>query len=50
MAAVQSGQTTSGRSGNLVYAVAPVTLSAKARAQLDKRSRVPVRAAPSRCC
>jgi signal transduction histidine kinase len=40
-AAVQSGQTTSGRSGNLVYAVAPVTLSAKARAQLDKRSRVP---------
>ena len=28
VAAVQSGQTTSGRMGNLVYAVAPVTLSA----------------------
>src|SRR5271169_2970638 len=27
VAAVQSGQTTSGRMGNLVYAVAPVTLS-----------------------
>ncbi len=41
MAAVQSGQTTSGRKGNLVYAVAPVTLSAKARAQIDRRARVP---------
>ena len=41
VAAVRSGQTTSGRSGNLVYAVAPVTLSAKARTQLDERSRVP---------
>ncbi len=39
--AVQSGQTTSGRNGNLVYVVAPVTLSAKARAQLDARSRIP---------
>ena len=28
VAAVQSGQTTSGRKGNTVYAVAPVTLSA----------------------
>jgi two-component system sensor histidine kinase BaeS len=41
VAAVQSGQTTSGRKGNLVYAVAPITLSAKARAQLDRRSRAP---------
>ena len=41
VAAVQSGQTTSGRTGDLVYAVAPVSLSAKARAQIDARSGVP---------
>ncbi len=34
VAAVQSGQTTSGRMGNLVYAVAPVTLSATERERL----------------
>ena len=34
VAAVQSGQTTSGRQGNLVYAVAPVTLSAQAARRL----------------
>jgi len=39
--ALQSGQTTSGRKGNLVYAVAPVTLSASARARLQARSRLP---------
>lgn len=35
VAAVQSGQTTSGRMGNLVYAVAPVTLSTTERERLD---------------
>jgi signal transduction histidine kinase len=34
VAAVQSGQTTSGRMGNLVYAVAPVTLSPTERERL----------------
>jgi len=34
VAAVQSGQTTSGRKGNLVYAVAPVQLSAAERERL----------------
>ncbi|MGO9854855.1 MAG: sensor histidine kinase [Acidimicrobiales bacterium] len=34
VAAVQSGQTTSGRMGNLVYAVAPVTLSTAERERL----------------
>ena len=34
VAAVQSGQTTSGRMGNLVYAVAPVTLSTTERERL----------------
>jgi two-component system sensor histidine kinase BaeS len=38
--AVQAGQTTSGRKGNLVYAVAPVTLSAQARARIEARTRV----------
>ena len=37
--AVQSGQTTSGRKGSTVYAVAPVTLSQQERAQLQERSR-----------
>jgi signal transduction histidine kinase len=41
VAALQSGQTTSGRAGNLVYAVAPVSLSDEVRARLDRRSRVP---------
>jgi two-component system sensor histidine kinase BaeS len=36
--AVQSGQTISGRSGNLVYAVAPVELSATERARLKLHS------------
>jgi signal transduction histidine kinase len=36
--AVQSGQTISGRSGNVVYAVAPVELSATERARLKLRS------------
>jgi signal transduction histidine kinase len=39
VAAVQSGQTTSGRKGNTVYAVAPVTLSPQERARLDARAR-----------
>ncbi len=39
VADVQAGQTTSGRKGNLVYAVAPVTLSAAARAQIEVRTR-----------
>ena len=43
VAAVQAGQTTSGRNGNLVYAVAPVTLSAQARARIEARTRVPFR-------
>ena len=38
VAAVQSGQTISGRSGNLVYAVAPVELSDAERARLRLRS------------
>ena len=37
MAAVQSGQTTSGRTGNPVYAVAPVTLSEQELARLRAR-------------
>jgi signal transduction histidine kinase len=39
VAAVQSGQTTSGRKGNTVFAVAPVTLSAQERARLQARAR-----------
>jgi two-component system sensor histidine kinase BaeS len=41
VAAVQSGQTTSGRVGNVVYAVAPVTLSQQERTRLGRRDRVP---------
>ncbi len=37
VAAVQSGQTTSGRKGSTVYAVAPVTLSAQELARLQAR-------------
>src|SRR3984957_12687502 len=37
VAAVQSGQTTSGRKYNTVYAVAPVTLSAQELARLEAR-------------
>ena len=40
VAAVQSGQTTSGRTGNTVYAVAPVTLSAQELARLEARRHV----------
>jgi two-component system sensor histidine kinase BaeS len=39
VAAVQSGQTTSGRVGNLVYAVAPVTLSPQELTRLQDRRR-----------
>src|SRR3984957_10020576 len=39
VAAVQSGQTTSGRTGSTVYAVAPVTLSAQELARLQARTR-----------
>ncbi len=39
VAAVQSGQTTSGRVGNFVYAVAPVTLSQQELNRLRARSR-----------
>jgi signal transduction histidine kinase len=39
VAAVQSGQTTSGRKGSTVYAVAPVTLSAQELARLQERTR-----------
>jgi signal transduction histidine kinase len=39
VAAVQSGQTTSGRQGGTVYAVAPVTLSDEVRARIDRRTR-----------
>jgi signal transduction histidine kinase len=38
VAAVQSGQTTSGRTGNTVYAVAPVTLSQQELKVLEARS------------
>lgn len=41
VAAVQNGGTISGREGNLVYAVAPVSLSPQARARLEARSPVP---------
>jgi two-component system sensor histidine kinase BaeS len=37
VAAVQDGQTVSGRSGNLVYAVSPVTLSAQEVRRLENR-------------
>jgi len=40
VAAVQAGQTTSGRKGNTVYAVAPVTLSAQELTRLQKRLHV----------
>jgi signal transduction histidine kinase len=40
VAAVQSGQTTSGRKGNTVYAVAPVTLSAQELTRLRARRHV----------
>jgi signal transduction histidine kinase len=39
VAAVQAGQTTSGRKGSTVYAVAPVTLSPQELAQLQARTR-----------
>jgi signal transduction histidine kinase len=39
VAAVQAGQTTSGRKGNTVYAVAPVTLSEQELAKLRAHSR-----------
>ena len=39
--ALQAGQTTSGRRGNLVYAVAPVSLSEELRERIDRRTRVP---------
>ena len=39
VSAVQSGQTTSGRRGNLVYAVAPVTLSPQAQARIEARTK-----------
>ena len=38
--AVQAGQTTSGRRDNLVYAVAPVSLSEELRERIDRRTRV----------
>ncbi|HWD56217.1 MAG TPA: HAMP domain-containing sensor histidine kinase [Acidimicrobiales bacterium] len=41
VAAVLAGQTTSGRVGNLVYAVAPVTLSQQERTRLGRADRVP---------
>jgi signal transduction histidine kinase len=40
VAAVQSGQTTSGRKGNTVYAVAPVTLSTQELARLQARRHI----------
>ncbi len=40
VAAVQAGQTTSGRKGNTVYAVAPVTLSAQELTRLQKRLHI----------
>ncbi len=40
IAAVQSGQTTSGRKGNTVYAVAPVTLSAQELTRLQARRHI----------
>jgi two-component system sensor histidine kinase BaeS len=40
VAAVQSGQTVSGRSGNLVYAVAPVSLTEAERQRLSERLRL----------
>src|SRR5271170_1034019 len=39
VAVVQSGQTTSGRKGSTVYAVAPVTLSQQELKRLQERSR-----------
>ncbi len=39
VAAVQSGETTSGRKGSTVYAVAPVTLSAQELARLQAQTR-----------
>jgi signal transduction histidine kinase len=41
VAAVQSGQTTSGRTGSTVFAVAPVTLSQEELDKLDARRHVP---------
>src|ERR1700722_15116750 len=40
VAAVQSGHTTSGRTGSTVYAVAPVTLSAQELARLEARRHI----------
>lgn len=40
VSAVQSGQTVSGRSGNLVYAVAPVSLTEAERQRLPERLRL----------
>ncbi len=41
-AALAAGETVSGRSGNIVYAAAPVTLSARARARLDIGGQVAI--------
>jgi signal transduction histidine kinase len=38
VAAVQNGQTVSGREGNLVYAISPVTLSEQERQKLNQRA------------
>ena len=43
MAGLQSGQSSSGRMGNLVYAVAPVTLTEAERANLAKAELHPRR-------
>jgi len=40
LAAVQAGQTVSGRKGNTVYAMAPVKLSTRERALLQARRRI----------
>ena len=40
LAAVQAGQTVSGRKGNTVYAMAPVTLSPQERSRLQARRRI----------
>jgi signal transduction histidine kinase len=44
LAAVQEGHTVSGRRGSIVYAMAPVTLSAQERANLQKLARARLRA------
>ena len=44
LTAVQGGQTVSGRSGSIVYAMAPVTLSASERVHLQAQLRARLRA------